>query len=230
MRIKGLGICVCGFLLFGSFTYQQEKFQAGKGVDKIKGKEFILPKPAKKGKLSLEEAILKRRSRRNFAPTPIKIGDLSQLLWAAQGITDKARGFRAAPSAGALYPMEIFAVLPKGVYRYNPKKHLLELVKKGDQRKSLSEASLDQSWVEDASVNIVITAIYERCSIKYGKRARRYCMIEAGCIAENIYLQAESLGLGTVIIGAFKDVEVQEVLGLKRNRRPIIIMPVGIPR
>jgi SagB-type dehydrogenase family enzyme len=208
-------------------TLTEQKIGAEDTVDKIKAKKVILPEPATKGKMSIEEAISRRRSRRDFLIQHIKAGELSQILWSAQGITDKIRGFRAAPSAGALYPMKIFAVLPTGVYEYKPKGHLLRRISQGDKRKELCKASLNQRWVEEASISIVITAIYERSSIKYGKRAKRYCMIESGCIAENIHLQVESLRLGTVIIGAFEDARVQKVLGLKKNVKPLIIMPVG---
>lgn len=206
---------------------QEDKLKPEDTVDKIKDEEFVLPKPDKKGKMSLEEAISNRRSRRNFDKSHITIKALSQILWSAQGITDENKKLRSAPSAGALHPMEIFAVLPQGVYRYKSEKHSLERIIEGDKRKDICEASLNQKFVLDASVNIVITAVYERSSIKYKDRAERYCIIESGAIAENIHLQVETLELGTVIIGAFEDKDVQKAIGLKKSEQPMIVMPIG---
>jgi SagB-type dehydrogenase family enzyme len=137
---------------------------------------------------------------------------------------------RAAPSAGALYPIEIFAVLASGVYRYKPKTHSIERITDDDKRKELSEASGGQESIRKASISIVISAVYERLSVIFGKRAERYCAIEAGTIAENIYLQVESLKFGTMILGGFEDKDIQKVLGLKKSEKPLIVMPVGIPK
>jgi SagB-type dehydrogenase family enzyme len=216
------------FLPFG-VACSQNRQQKDKTVDKIKGVKFDLPQPKTDGKISAEKAINSRRSRRRYKNQLITIKQLSQILWAAQGITDKKRGFRAAPSAGALYPMEVFAVVPEGVYRYIPSTHSLKRITKGDKRKALAKVCLNQDWVEKCSVDIVISAVYGRCSIKYGKRAQRYCMIEAGAIGENIYIQVEALKLGTVMVGAYYDNDVQKVLKLKKREKPLLVMPVGIP-
>lgn len=191
--------------------------------------EIKLPEPRRKGKLSVEEAILRRRSVREFGSGEITLEELSQILWAAQGITGEEWGYelRSVPSAGALYPMEIYAATGEGVYRYLPEKHSLEQVRKGDVREELYGASLHQDFIKDAPVVIVIAAVFERTKSKYGERGTRYVYVEAGHVSQNIYLQCESLGLGTVAVGAFYDKEVQKTLKLPRNHKPIYIMPIG---
>jgi len=191
-----------------------------------------LPESTKKGGMSVEEAIENRRSRREYADTPLSLKEISQLCWAAQGITDEKRKFRAAPSAGALYPLEIFIVtgnteLEPGVYQYLPFNHSLKLIKSGDFRENLAEVALGQSAIKNAAMNIVITAVYERTAKKYGARAERYVHMEAGHVAQNIYLQAESIGLATVSIGAFYDNEVRDVISAPVDYRPLYIMPIG---
>ena len=197
-----------------------------------------LPPPRGKGPVSVEEAIAKRRSTREYSREPLSLGELSQLLWSVQGVTDPARRLRAAPSAGATFPLEVYAVvgergvegLRAGVYRYDPGTHSLELVVEGDLRRGLASAALGQEWVEEAPVNIVITAIYERTTWRYGERGIRYVHMEVGHAGQNLYLQATALGLGTVAVGAFYDEEVRGVLKLPGDRRPLYIMPVGRPR
>lgn len=194
-----------------------------------------LPDPITKGTVSLEEAIALRRSERSYAKSPLKLEQISQILWSAQGITDR-RGFRAAPSAGATYPLEIYAVvkdggvdgLEAGVYRYIPEKHALELVKEGDYSAELMSACLDQDWVGKAPLNIVIVAIYERTTRRYGERGKRYVYMEVGHVGQNIYLQATAIGLGTVAIGAFYDDEVKKVLSLPKEEVPLYVMPIGV--
>lgn len=200
---------------------------------KSEGERIDLPKPQKSGGRSIEEVLAVRRSVREYAKTPLSLADLSQLLWSAQGVTDELRGFRTAPSAGALYPLEVYvaacavADLPAGVYRYLPAEHRLERIVEGDVRRDLSGAALNQSAVEDAAAVIAIAGVYERTTGKYGERGVRYVYIEAGHAAQNIYLQAASFGLGTVSIGAFHDDEVRRVLGMKEDERPLYLMPVG---
>ncbi|MDH4222474.1 MAG: SagB/ThcOx family dehydrogenase [candidate division Zixibacteria bacterium] len=200
-----------------------------KAQEKTSG--ITLPKVSFTSKTSVEEALAKRRSIRDYKDEPLKLEELSQLLWSAQGITSDWGG-RTAPSAGAKYPLEIFAVVGKvekldpGIYRYIPQGHSLIKVKDEDRRNALSSASLDQSPVKEAPVVIVVTAIYKRTMQKYGERGIRYAHIEVGHACQNIYLQAESLNLGTVEIGAFEDEEVKKVLNL-RDEEPLAIMPVG---
>lgn len=198
-------------------------------------KEILLPKPSYKGKKSVEEAIKQRRTVREFESRPLSIKDLSQILWAADGITDKKRGFRSAPSAGALYPLDIFVVVGKngvkgleaGVYQYLPERHLLRPIKESDVRKALAGAALGQMWIAKAPVVIIITGCYGRCTIKYGHRGIRYTYIEAGHVGQNIFLQCGALNLSAGIVGAFYDQRVIECLGIKEENNPILIMPVG---
>jgi len=144
-------------------------------------------------------------------------------------VTSK-RGFRAAPSAGATYPIEIRAVTPDGIFRYVPEGHKLIQEKTGDLRRELSQAALSQSFIAEAPCNFVISAVYERTTMRYGERGIRYVHIEVGHAAENIHLQAVALGLGSVPIGAFYDEKVTAVLDLPDNEVPLYIIPVGYPR
>lgn len=191
--------------------------------------EIKLPEPKYKSNVSVEEAILKRRSIREFGSGKITLEELSQILWAAQGTTGEEWGYklRSVPSAGALYPMEIYAAMKKGVYRYLPEKHLLEKIRRGDAREELCEASLHQDFIRDAPVVIIIAAVFERTKSKYGERGTRYVYAEAGHVSQNIYLQCESIGLGAVAVGAFYDEAVQKVLKLPGNHKPIYLMPIG---
>ncbi|NIM96281.1 MAG: SagB/ThcOx family dehydrogenase [Anaerolineales bacterium] len=189
-----------------------------------------LPEPRLIGTMTLEETILDRRSVREFTEESISEFEVSQLLWAAQGITDM-RGYRSAPSAGALYPLELYVVLPEGVYHYDPFDHSLTKIRDGDLRKDLFEVSLRQDAILDAPMTMVITAVYARTEVKYGSsRTPRYVHLEAGHAAQNVLLQSVSLGLGAVPIGAFKDRQVQSVLGLPDDHEPLYLIPVGHPR
>ena len=183
-----------------------------------------------KGEMSLEEAILKRRSIRSFAPKELSIEEISQLLWATQGITEKASGFRAAPSAGALYPLELYLIKSDGVFHYNVENHSLEKVGDKDVRGEIVQASLGQSFIQEAPVSIVICAVRSRVTSRYGSRGNRYVDIEVGHAAENLHLQAVTLGLASVPIGAFTDSEAKRILGLPRDVEPIYIVPVGYAR
>ncbi|MCK4234084.1 SagB/ThcOx family dehydrogenase [candidate division WOR-3 bacterium] len=194
-------------------------------------KEILLPQPAIEGEVSVEEAIKRRRSVRSFKKETLSNKEISQLLWSAQGITDTLHNFsfRAAPSAGALYPLEVYIVIKEGIYHYIPVKHKLVLVKKGDFRKKLAKAALGQSAIYSAPLDFVITAVYDRTTIKYSERGIRYVHIEAGHVAENIQLQAVALDLGSVPIGAFYDNKVKNVIGCSKEEVPLYIIPVGIP-
>ncbi len=192
-------------------------------------KEIQLPLPIKASQVSVEEAILNRRSQRSFIQKDLDLVQIGQLLWAAQGITARKLGysFRAAPSAGALYPMEIYLLSKDGLFHYLPSGHKLQALGDSDLRDSLADACLGQSSVRQAAVDIVICAVYQRVTAKYGRRGIRYTHIEVGHIAENIHLQAISLGLGSVPIGAFDDQEVKDVLSLPPEQEPLYIIPVG---
>lgn len=199
------------------------------------GGDMKLPKPAMDGGISLEQTIQRRRTHRKFGTKPLTSGQLAQLLWAAQGITEEYGYKRSAPSAGAMYPMDIYAVVGEksvdrieaGVYHYLPGKHTLSQVSSGDFRNNLARASLHQSWMARAPVNLVITAEYDRINVKYGNRGERYAMIEAGHMGQNIFLQAESLLLRAGIVGAFHDQDVTRTLNIPSAHEPLLIMPVG---
>jgi SagB-type dehydrogenase family enzyme len=211
-----------------------EAERAGESEIRDKNPDVVpLPEPGKSGPLSVEEAIAKRRSVRSFRDAPVLLSEVSQLLWAAQGITEEGGNKRAAPSAGATYPLEIYVVagnvedLMPGVYRYRPFDHSIEVVRRGDLRAELCAKALSQEWVEDAALNIVIAAVYERTMDRYGSRGVRYVHIEVGAVAENIYLQAETIGLGTTLVGAFSDDSVADLLRIEA--KPLGIMPIGVP-
>lgn len=197
------------------------------GVSVIK-----LPTPIYDSETAVEEALLERRSVREYRHEPLTLAEVSQLLWAAQGITHPA-GLRTAPSAGGLYPLEIYLLagdvtdLPAGIYRYKPQGNELILIAEGDARQALSQAALNQSAARDAAAVIVIAAVYERTTLKYGERGIQYVHMEVGSAAQNVYLQAVSLNLGTVFIGAFYDDEVKKVLHMGKDEQPLGLMPVG---
>ncbi len=198
---------------------------------------IYLPSPSQKGIISLEEAITRRRSVRDFIPESISQSQLSQILWSAQGITATSGKYRTVPSAGATYPLEIFVVcgtncvegIGDGIYHYNIDSHSLTLHYRGDVRPDLATAALNQEFIYEAPVDIVICAEYERTLRRYGSRGERYVPMEVGHAGQNIYLQATALGLGTVAIGAFHDDQVREVLRLDKQYKPLYIMPVGKP-
>ena len=195
--------------------------------------EIKLPKPNTKGKMSVEEALSKRRSVRDYKSDALTLEQLSQLLWAGQGIT-ALDFFRAAPSAGASYPLELFVIagnvegLPAGIYHYNVKEHSLSLHKEGDLKEKLSTtAAFNQKCISEAPACISICAVYERTMKTYGKRGERYVPIDTGHAAENIALQAVALGLATVMVGAFEDKKVSEILELGDELKPMYVIPVG---
>jgi SagB-type dehydrogenase family enzyme len=186
-----------------------------------------LPTPSTRGEVSVEEALAARRSIRSFTNQKLTAEEIGQLLWSAQGVTEKRRGFRTAPSAGALYPLEIYAVTAEGVFKYDPAAHSMASVMKGDRRKVLSRAALGQLFVGSAPCSIVITAVYSRTAKKYGARAERYVHIEVGCAAENVMLQAVAMNLGSVAVGAFRDAQVASAIGCSSDEKPLLIIPVG---
>jgi SagB-type dehydrogenase family enzyme len=189
-----------------------------------------LPPPVLEGETSLEETLARRRSVREFDDTPLTAAELGQLLWAAQGLNSK-RGFRTAPSAGALYPLEMYLVTAEGVFHYEPQEHQLSAVRGDDPRPALHEAALSQEAVLRAPAVFVVTAVYARTEQKYGAvRSPRYVHLEAGHAAQNLLLEAVALGLGAVPIGAFHDDQVQEALGLPPDHEPLYLIPAGHPR
>jgi len=189
----------------------------------------VLPAPQTAGGMSLTEALVRRQSERNFLRKPLDREQIGQLCWAAQGLTDLARGRRTAPSAGALYPLELYVVSAKGVEQYLPAQHALRQHVSGDLRRAVSQAALSQEAIAEAPVCFVIAAVVSRSAGKYGERAERYCFLEAGHVAQNILLQATALGLGGVPVGAFEDERVAAVLKLPAGQRVLYLVPVGWP-
>lgn len=227
---------LCGIAALAAVTFTvwmiraAEPLPAGKSASAIK-----LPEPRQDGNTSLESALHRRRSVRAFSNEALTLAEVSQLLWAAQGITDP-QGKRTAPSAGALYPLEVVLVagnvdgLPAGVYQYRPRGHELARMAEGDARAKLASAPQGQNSLKEAAAVIVIAGVYERTAKKYGQRAERYVHIEAGLVAENVQLQTVALNLGSVVVGAFDDAKVKQVLALADNEQPLCLMPVGKPR
>ncbi|TNF71625.1 MAG: SagB/ThcOx family dehydrogenase [Acidobacteria bacterium] len=186
-----------------------------------------LPPPRSKGDLSLEEVLAKRRSIRDFRDRALTDEELSQLLWAAQGITDQ-EGDRTAPSAGALFPLELYVARSDGLFHYQPADHSLRCLATEDLRSRICRAALDQEMLEHAPATFVLAAVYERTARKYGRsRSPRYVHMEAGHAAQNLLLEAVALGLGAVLVGAFEDEEIRNVLSLERDHRPLYLIPVG---
>lgn len=199
-------------------------------------KKTDLPEPRLKSSFSVEESLSARRSVRAFTEQPVSLPDLSQLLWAAQGITEQRRGFRTAPSAGATFPMEVYLFaaniqgVEKGFYHYRIGAHQLEMIRPGDMIDELLRSALMQSWLRQAAGIFILCADYERTTERYGERGIRYVHIESGHIGQNIALQAVALELGTTMVGAFRDDQLAEVLQLPADLAPLYIIPFGHPR
>jgi SagB-type dehydrogenase family enzyme len=188
-----------------------------------------LPEPQTRGNVSLEETLARRRSVRAFHSRRLTEREIAQLLWAAQGVTEKQRGFRTAPSAGATFPLETYLVTSDGVWRYLPNEHALETIETQDVRKNLADAAWGQGCVRSAPAVLVFAAAPERTTARYGQRGEMYIHMEAGHAAQNIHLQAVALGLGSVPVGAFDDDKAAQALHLPRGERPLYLIPVGEP-
>ncbi len=220
-------------LMIGIFITTNFFCQDKKGMQNSESDIIQLPAPNYKSNTSIEEALQKRRSVRDYSNKPLSLSEVSQILWAAQGITDETDGLRTAPSAGALYPLEVYLVaanveeLAAGIYKYNPLNHTLKKITEGDKRVEISNAALKQRSIVEASALVVITAVYERTSVKYGKRTERYVNMEVGHVGQNIYLQGVSIGLSTVMVGAFEDESLKQAMNLPENEFPLAIYPLG---
>jgi SagB-type dehydrogenase family enzyme len=192
----------------------------------LPAERIALPAPRKKSRVSIEQALERRRSARTFAPRALTEQELSQLLWAAQGITGP-KGLRTAPSAGALYPLEIFVALPEGVYRYEPETHALHRTIGADVRPALGRAAVGQEHVASAPAVLVFTARIARTRVKYGARSEQYVFIESGHAAQNVLLQATAIALRGVPVGAFDEAEIRKILQLDPASTPTYLLPVG---
>jgi len=187
---------------------------------------ITLAKPNQNGPVSLEQAIAARRSRRSFLTQPVTLEQIGQLAWAAQGKHASSR-YRTAPSAGATYPLELFLVTDQGLFQYLPAKHSLEKLTDQDLRPALASAAWGQEFVEAAPLTLVFAAQFSRTTKRYGQRGIRYVYMEAGHAAQNVHLQAEALGLGSVAVGAFDDASVSKVLSLPDYLEPLYMVVVG---
>lgn len=189
--------------------------------------KIVLPAPARSGRMSLEEALARRRSVREFSAQPLTTQQLGQLLWAVQGVTHPD-GYRTAPSAGALYPLEVYVATASGFFHYQPRRHELERRSERDLRHELCRAALEQESVREAPAVFLIAAVYARTAQKYGQaRSPRYVHLEAGHAAQSLLLQAVAMGLGGVPVGAFDDARVQRTLSLPGDEQPLYLIPVG---
>ena len=201
--------------------------------------EIKLPKPRFTGKVPLETAIMKKKSVRGFGGSAISMDDLTQLLWAANGNVPadaiSSATTKVFPSAGGIYPLEIFAVtgaesvtgLPAGVFQYKPETNSILMINPGDHRSLLGRAALGQMWISSAPVIIVVGANFNRMTARYGNRGLNYVFMESGASTQNIYLQAEALGLKVGSVGAFQDSQVTAVLKLPADVNPLMLIPVG---
>jgi SagB-type dehydrogenase family enzyme len=190
---------------------------------------ITLPKPNQDGPMSLEKAIVNRRSHRDFSSKPLTLEQIGQLVWAAQG-QDLHGRYRTAPSAGATYPLELFVVSSEGLFRYLPAKHSVEKLTDQDIRAALASAAWGQEFIEEAPLTLVFAAQFARTTGRYGQRGIRYVYMEAGHAAQNVHLQAQVLGLGSVAVGAFDDDSVSRVLSLPEDLEPIYMVVVGYRR
>ncbi|MEZ5197352.1 MAG: SagB/ThcOx family dehydrogenase [Bacteroidales bacterium] len=236
MQSNLLIVCII-FLLFPN----TKSFSMLPGKSPQDNNIIQLPAPQLSSGVSVEEAMLNRRSIREFKDIALSLEEVSQVLWSAYGITEERSqpaflrgGLRTAPSAGALYPLDIYLAignvkgLKAGIYKYISEMHAIELISEGDVRKDLAKAALDQEFLEQAPVSLVFVAVYSRTTQKYGERGReRYVCMDLGHSAQNVYLQTTAMNLGTCAVGAFTDRMVSMSMLLKSEEEPLYIMPIG---
>lgn len=234
-------IAISFIVMMGFKGIEQSNMNNSKAVYNPQSEFIKLPEPKFNSNYSVEEALLNRRSVREFSEEALSLDEISQILWAAYGITEERShpaflrgGLRTAPSAGALYPLDIYLVagyvknLPAGIYKYIADGHKLELHASGDFREELAMAALKQDFVMDAPATLFYSAIFSRTTQKYGDRGKeRYVCMDLGHSAENVYLQCASLGLGTCAIGAFTDDMISSVMMLSNKEVPLYLMPIG---
>ena len=194
----------------------------------MKAETVALPPPNSKGQMALEAAIAARRSVRTFEPYDMSLEEISQLLWAAQGITGQQDFKRAAPSAGGCCPLEFYTCTEEGVYRYQPDGHRLQPHLDRDIRPALVRGSWDQRFLGTAAAVFAISAVFARTTSKYGERGQvRYVGMDVGHAAQNLLLQAVTLGLASVPVGAFDDSTIAQALSLPSEEEPLYLLTVG---
>lgn len=229
MKSRGLFIPITAIVVLTILLFSTGSCQDRKITRQDTEKEIKLPQPDTEGKMSVEKALKTRRSIRSYKNEPFTDKQISQLLWAAQGVTLPSRGFRTAPSAGATYPLETYAVTSKGIFKYIPRTHRMKVMKSGDFRKELQAACMGQSFIGEAGMSIVFCAVYSRTTSRYGDRAKMYVHMEAGHAAQNIHLQAVAMNLGSVPVGAFNPDKIKTIISSRKNEIPIYVITVGHP-
>lgn len=224
MKVSHLLIlgCIAATAAFMSINFHNAQTKLARPI-------IRLPQPHYDSNISLEKILLARRSIRNFINTPLSEENVAQLLWATQGITSP-QGFRTAPSAGGIYPLEVYVVTNVGLYRYLPKEHALEQISTDDLQKIVWQNGLKQKALLEASAIFVICGDFNKTAAKYGKEAKRYVLMEAGHAAQNLLLQATSLNLGSVIIGAFNTKNLGRALNIPAQFQPLTLIAVGQPK
>jgi SagB-type dehydrogenase family enzyme len=229
---KSLGVACIAFVAIVAIVLTAGAIarQATKELERSSLGQISLPRPKTKGSVSVEETLARRRSVRQYTRQHFTLAEIGQLLWAGQGVTDRVRGFRTTPSAGATYPLEMYLVAPDGHYRYVPEGHRLERFSRRDLREDLSEVAIDQECVRAAALDVVIAAVFDRTADEYGDRALRYVHLEAGHAAQNILLQATAMDLAGAPVGAFYDEELKTLLDLPEDHEPLYIIALGYPR
>ncbi len=224
-RVLSAGCCLAVLLIVALPAFGETTRRLHSGEQKV----IQLPEPNKSGAVSVETAINTRRIARQFANKPLNYPQIGQLLWAGQGITDKQQGLRAAPSADALYPIELYLVTPEGLFVYNTEEHSIKQISTLDMRKQLSVAASGQGPVEDAACDIVIAGSVRKIATKYGNKAQKFMLLEAGQVAENIQLQTVSMGLTSLPVGSFESRNVTKICELPGELEPLLIVCVGYP-
>ena len=190
---------------------------------------LTLPKPNFDGSMSLEQTIAVRRSWRDFGSGSLTLEQIGQLVWAAQGQDIKSK-YRTVPSAGATYPLELFVATEQGLFHYLLFKHTLEKLIDKDIRSAIALAAWGQEFIKTAPLTLIFAAEFARTTRRYDQRGIRYVYIEAGHAAQNVHLQAEALGLGSVAVGAFDDAAISKVLLLPEHLEPVYMVVVGYRR
>jgi protease I len=216
-RLTILTIILAGFAIVCLGQYRS-RISSRKPVLKI----VQLAEPRLTGPVSFEQALAKRRSVRQFTNQSLKFAQIGQLAWAGQGITEPQKGLRTAPSAGAIYPIELYFATPEGLFVYRPDQHSLEETLNQDVRGRLGA-------VANAPCDIIVAGSVRKLAAKFRKEAKKYMLLEAGHIAQNIQLQAVCLGLGSVTVGGFDIRSVSKVCKLPKNLEPLYIICVGYP-
>ncbi len=195
-------------------------------TDAAVGSRIALPPPKLTSRQPVEKMLYRRRSMRKFAADPLSLAEIGQLLWAAQGVTSP-HGLRTAPSAGAMYPLEVYLLCAAGMLRYLPGEHALQKIVREDVRATIAKEGHADAFLARAPVALLFTAVYERTTRRYGDRGIRYVHIDLGHAAQNVHLQAEAMNLASVALGAFADAEVAKAARLPVEERPLYIIPVG---